>query len=356
MRSTNARARAGRSAATRTQPGPARRGETLLLHSRAAMADKPRVRAPKQRATTRPDDPSRNRRLLMYGVGAVIALAALAAAVFLAGFGGNDPNPEKVRADLEAAGLHAASGEGAARSAHARRRTRRPTGTPIRPTSGPHFGFDDAGNLGTVIWGAYEEPLQLARVVHNLEHGGIYIFYGDEVPDAVVAELREFYDSHERGTLLAPYPNLADEIALGAWVSDGGEETGYLAKCTAFDESGVLVVLQRVPVQGPGAVPGGLASARQQLERASGRARLASGGEAADPVVERARDLHSLLLGHGSGRASEVDRVDVRPVREADPVRVEGPSHRPSRPPRCPRRSRSRGRLAHQGGHRRRTR
>ena len=45
-----------------------------------------------------------------------------------------------------------------------------------------------------MIWGAYEEPLQLARIVHNLEHGGIYIFYGDDVPDAVVAELREFYD------------------------------------------------------------------------------------------------------------------------------------------------------------------
>ena len=33
-----------------------------------------------------------------------VIIAALAAAVFLVGFGGNDPSPEKVRADLEAAG------------------------------------------------------------------------------------------------------------------------------------------------------------------------------------------------------------------------------------------------------------
>ena len=64
------------------------------------MADKPRVRAPKQRTTPRPDDPARNRRLMLYGAGVIVALAAFGAAVFLVGFGGNDPSPEKVRADL----------------------------------------------------------------------------------------------------------------------------------------------------------------------------------------------------------------------------------------------------------------
>ena len=231
----------------RAQPG-------VLLHSRAAMADKPRVRAPKQRATPRPDDPSRNRRLLMYGLGAVIALAALAAAVFLAGFGGNDVSPEKVRAELEAAGctLQAVKAE---RGQHSLGPDETFDWNTDPPTSGPHFGFDDGGNLGTVIWGAYEEPLQLARVVHNLEHGGIYIFYGDDVPDAVVAELRAFYDDHERGTLLAPYPKLGDQIALGAWVSDDGEETGYLAKCSAFDESAFSAFFSGLQFRGPERFP-----------------------------------------------------------------------------------------------------
>ncbi|MBA2361313.1 MAG: DUF3105 domain-containing protein [Actinobacteria bacterium] len=218
------------------------------------MTDKPRVRAPKQRSTPRPDDPARNRRRLLYGVGAVVALAALAAAVFLVGFGGGSPSAEEVRADLEAAGCELQAVD-AQRGQHSLAADETSDWNTEPPTSGPHFGFDDAGNLGTVIWGAYEEPLQLARVIHNLEHGGAYIFYGDEVPDAVVAELRRFYDSHERGTLLAPYPNLADEIALGAWVSEDGEEKGYLAKCSAFDRAAFSAFFDGFQFKGPERLP-----------------------------------------------------------------------------------------------------
>jgi hypothetical protein len=201
------------------------------------MADKPRVKAPKQRASSRPDDsgPDR-RRLLLYGAGALIVLAVGVAAVALVGFGSGEPSPAEVRADLEAAGctLQAADAQPGQHSLDADGTANWNTDP---PTSGPHFGFDQNQNLGTVIWGAYEEPLQLARVVHNLEHGGVYIFYGDGVPDSIVEELRAFYDGHERGTLLAPYPKLGDQIALGAWVSDGEEAKGYLAKCPAFDET-----------------------------------------------------------------------------------------------------------------------
>ncbi len=218
------------------------------------MADKPRVRAPKQRTTPKLDDPARNRRLALYSAGAIVALAALGAAIFLTGFGGNDPSPEKVRADLEAAGCELQAVK-AQRGQHTLGADETFDWNTEPPTSGPHFGFDDAGNLGTVIWGAYEEPLQLARVVHNLEHGGIYIFYGSEVPDAVVAELRRFYDSHERGTLLAPYPNLADEIALGAWVSEDGEEKAYLATCPAFDEGAFSSFFSGFQFKGPERFP-----------------------------------------------------------------------------------------------------
>jgi len=192
--------------------------------------------------------------LALYGAGAIVALAALGAAIFLSGFRGNDPSPEKVRADLEAAGCELQAVK-AQRGQHTLGADETFDWNTEPPTSGPHFGFDDAGNLGTVIWGAYEEPLQLARVVHNLEHGGIYIFYGSEVPDAVVAELRRFYDSHERGTLLAPYPNLADEIALGAWVSEDGEEKGYLATCTAFDDAAFSAFFNGFQFKGPERFP-----------------------------------------------------------------------------------------------------
>ena len=60
------------------------------------------------------------------------------------------------------------------------------------PTSGPHYGI-------AAIFGIYDEELELARVVHNLEHGGIFILYGKDVPDSTVEELRAFYDDAQDG-------------------------------------------------------------------------------------------------------------------------------------------------------------
>jgi len=219
------------------------------------MADKPRVKAPKQRSTTTPDDSGRRRTLLL--VGGILAALVVAAALYVAvGRGGGSANAEAVRADLEAAGCtfqdvkaqpgrHSLTADGTAKW------------NTDPPTSGPHFGFDASGQLGTVVWGAYDEPLQLARVVHNLEHGGIYIFYGDEVSDSVVDQLRGFYDDHKNGTLLAPYPKLGDKVALGAWVLEGDGAKGYLAKCSAFDDGAFSSFFKAFQFKGPERFPSG---------------------------------------------------------------------------------------------------
>lgn len=98
------------------------------------------------------------------------------------------------------------------------------------PTGGPHYGE-------TVVYGAYDEPVQQARLVHNLEHGAVFVQYGDAVPEATQAELRAFYEADPNGVVLAPYPALGGRIALGAWNADGAARgTGRLAVCPAFDE------------------------------------------------------------------------------------------------------------------------
>jgi hypothetical protein len=224
------------------------------------MSNKPRVKAPKQRATQRrAEDEARRKRLLMFGVGGLAALAAIVGIVALLGLGGGEPSAADVRAELEAAGCTLV-----AKKAQPGEHTLQPDDTAKvakwntdPPTSGPHFGFDNNQNLGTVIWGAYTEPLQLARVVHNLEHGGVYIFYGDKVRPAVVEQLREFYDRHEKGTLLAPYPKLGNQIALGAWVAsdDGETENGYLAKCNTFDEDAFSSFFAAFQFEGPERFP-----------------------------------------------------------------------------------------------------
>lgn len=219
------------------------------------MADKPRVKAPKQRASSRPDASGLDRRLLVFIAGATVVLAVGLAAVALVGFGGGDPSPADVRAVLQAAGCTLQE-ENAQPGSHSLPADGSSDWNTDPPTTGPHYGFNPDGSLGTVIWGAYTEPLQLARVVHNTEHGGVYIFYGEDVPDAVVEQLREFYDRHQNGTLLAPYPKLGGEIALGAWVAEGEAGKGYLAKCRKFDEDAFLTFFEAFQFKGPERIPG----------------------------------------------------------------------------------------------------
>jgi uncharacterized protein DUF3105 len=87
------------------------------------------------------------------------------------------------------------------------------------PTSGTHYYIP-------AVWNRYTQPLVLVQEVHNLEHGGVIIQYGDKVPQATVAKLVDFYNSDPNGMLLAPLPTLGNKIALTAWTR--------LATCTGY--------------------------------------------------------------------------------------------------------------------------
>ena len=89
------------------------------------------------------------------------------------------------------------------------------------PTSGTHHQIP-------VIWGAYAEDVPTVAEVHNLEHGGVIIHYGDKVDDATRAELRAFYDDSPDAMLLSPLPKLGNKVSLTAWTK--------LATCERFDE------------------------------------------------------------------------------------------------------------------------
>ena len=68
------------------------------------MADKPRVKAPKQRTTHTPDDAARRKRLLLVGGVAIAALVVVVGAFAFLGVGGGEASEEDVRTSLEAAG------------------------------------------------------------------------------------------------------------------------------------------------------------------------------------------------------------------------------------------------------------
>ena len=108
------------------------------------------------------------------------------------------------------------------------------------PTSGPHY-------FRPAIWGSYNEPLALVQEVHNLEHGGVIVQYGNRVPQATVEQLQSFYNDSPNGLLLAPLPKLGDRIALTAWTR--------LATCRRFDESAFRAFRDAYRGQGPERFP-----------------------------------------------------------------------------------------------------
>jgi hypothetical protein len=81
------------------------------------------------------------------------------------------------------------------------------------PTSGPHYGQ-------WALWGAYDRPVPLTMSTHNLEHGGIVLHYGPNVPPAEVEKLRDFYRDDPNAMLLAPLPSAGDKVIASAWYYD----------------------------------------------------------------------------------------------------------------------------------------
>ena len=89
------------------------------------------------------------------------------------------------------------------------------------PTSGPH-------SAQPADWGVHDEPLPKEVPVHNMEHGGVVIWYdcsaGVPLDDAQCRELRDQLAalvqsevSAGKLVLMAPYAGMEHRIALTAW-------------------------------------------------------------------------------------------------------------------------------------------
>ena len=148
--------------------------------------------------------------------------------------GGGGGSAGEARAALTAAGCTLREVPAAKSATHVERDAK-PKWNTDPPTNGPHYG-------GTIVYGIYDEPVPQIEIVHNLEHGAVYVQYGDDVPDATVTQLEEYYRDDPQGLIVAPYPKLGDKIALGAWNEpkegeDDVEKKGYLARCPRFDEN-----------------------------------------------------------------------------------------------------------------------
>jgi Protein of unknown function (DUF3105) len=204
-----------------------------------------RVQAPKTRRDER--DPAQRRRLLLLVTAAVLGLAVVAGAVTLIAMAASGPSAATA---LREAGCTLETFP-AQEARHITEPDPKFEYNSDPPTSGPHDPTQPPFDI-------YSEPVQQYRLIHNLEHGGVVIQYGDEVPESEVSEIRDWYFGDPNGIVIAPYAKLGDQIALAAWTADeaaqGGEPTnqqGHLAKCTRFDEDAFNAFVDEFAFRGP---------------------------------------------------------------------------------------------------------
>lgn len=206
------------------------------------------VQAPRVRTGGRSQNVSLRRWLLPLGA-ALVALAALAGALAFTVFdGGGD--------DAAAAGDCTTQTFPAQAAEHVEAPRQGFEYNSFPPTSGPHHPVP-------APFGVYDEPVEQFRLVHNLEHGGLVIQYGDRVPREEVDELLEWYRDDPNGIVIAPLPALRNKIALAAWVLDPDEARqnpraegeGVLRLCSRFDADAFDEFADDYAFQGPEAFP-----------------------------------------------------------------------------------------------------
>lgn len=78
------------------------------------------------------------------------------------------------------------------------------------PTSGWHFPQP-------AEWGVYQKELLDETLIHNLEHGGIWISYHPRVGPKMIAELEHFYAEFGSKIIITPRAANDSDIALAAW-------------------------------------------------------------------------------------------------------------------------------------------
>jgi hypothetical protein len=179
--------------------------------------------------------------MILIAVGAALVIAAVGAAIaFAVGRGGD----EEASGSLGSCTLKSFPAQGidneSQRAGHV---TELPKGFKYNsspPTSGPH-------DAQPVVWNVYDRPVPQMNLVHNLEHGGMAVQYGAQVPQETVDQIVAWYSEDPNGIVVAPLPSLGKRVALTAWTADyEGDPTalgaritqseGRLATCPSFDE------------------------------------------------------------------------------------------------------------------------
>jgi hypothetical protein len=94
------------------------------------------------------------------------------------------------------------------------------------PTSGPHY----AAPLAPIDPGFYSNDIEPEKVVHNLEHGMIVVWYRPDAPQSTIDDVEGLTEQQPAATVAVPWSDIdaPSEIVLTAW--------GHLQPCVQVSQ------------------------------------------------------------------------------------------------------------------------
>ncbi|MDR7420175.1 MAG: DUF3105 domain-containing protein [Armatimonadota bacterium] len=108
------------------------------------------------------------------------------------------------------------------------------------PTSGWH-------TPQTAPWGVHRTAIPDEVIVHNLEHGGIWISYRDASDAALIEKLETLVARYRSKVILTPRPQNDAPVAVAAWTR--------LMKLDGYDEEKIVRFIDAYKNKGPERVP-----------------------------------------------------------------------------------------------------
>ncbi len=112
------------------------------------------------------------------------------------------------------------------------------------PTSGPH-------DAKTTERGVHEEEVADEHLVHNLEHGEIWISYQPDIPESAIEELERITNGNQK-TVLTPRASNEKDIALSSW---GRLDTFDIGPEGVIDRKRIEDFIKRYKNKGPERMP-----------------------------------------------------------------------------------------------------
>jgi len=108
------------------------------------------------------------------------------------------------------------------------------------PSSGAHYA-------NPARWGVYSKPIADETLMHNLEHGGVWISYKSSLAPDEIKKLEELAKTYRSKVILTPREKNDFPIALASW--------GRIHKMNSFDGETIKNYILKYKNTGPEMVP-----------------------------------------------------------------------------------------------------